>query len=75
LNEGASWKSAGRLSRKTDRRRKLEIGRKAGWRIGGRRKSQVDAKAGLESWLETQVERWLEGRPERLVANGSWRLI
>jgi aromatic ring-cleaving dioxygenase len=64
LNEGASWKSAGRLSRKIGRRRKLETGRKAGQRIGKRRKSQVDAKAGPESWLETQVEGWLEGRPE-----------
>jgi len=49
LNEGASWKSAGRLVRKIDRRRKLEIGWKAGRRIGKRRKSQVDAKAGPES--------------------------
>jgi len=64
LNEGGSRKSAGRSVRKIDRRRKLEIGRKAGWRIGKWRKSQVDAKAGLESWPETQVKGWLEGRPE-----------
>lgn len=64
LNEGASWKSAGRLSRKTDQRRKLETSRKAGRRIGKRRKSRVDRKAGLEGWPETQVEGWLDGRPK-----------
>jgi len=64
LNEGASWKSTGRLSRETGRRRKLEVSRKAGSRIGRRRKSQVDAKAGLEGKLETQVEGWLDGRPK-----------
>ena len=37
---------------------------KPGRRIGRRRKSQVDAKAGLEGWPETQVEGWPEGRPE-----------
>jgi len=64
LNEGASRKSAGRLSRKITRRRKLEIGRKADRKIGKRRKSQVDAKVGPESWPETRVEGWLKGGPE-----------
>jgi hypothetical protein len=63
LTQGASRKSAGRQDRKTDRRRKLETSRKAGRRIGRRRKSQVDSKAGLEGWPETQVEGWLDGRP------------
>jgi len=75
LNQGASWKSAGRSVRKIGRRRKPEMGRKAGWRIGKRRKSQVDAKVGPESWPETRVKGWLERRAGRLVANASWRLI
>jgi len=75
LNEGASWKSAGRLSSKTKRRRKPETSRKADRRIGKRRKSQVDAKVEPESWPETQVKGWLEGRAEGLVANASWRAI
>jgi hypothetical protein len=41
----ASQRSAGRFGWKIDRRRKLEVSRKAGRRIGRRRESQVDAKA------------------------------
>jgi len=36
------------VSWKIDGRRKLEVSWKAGWRIGKRRKSRVDAKAELE---------------------------
>jgi len=33
--KGASWRSEGKRSRKTDLERKLDVSRKAGWRLAG----------------------------------------
>jgi hypothetical protein len=46
----------GRLNRKIDRRRKLEVDRKAVLENWQAATVAVDAKAELEGWLETRVE-------------------
>jgi len=73
LDEGASRRTAGRLGRKIDRRRKPMIGWKAAGRTAGGASRRLIGRRSRKVGSETQVDGRPDGQARRLIANASWR--